>query len=93
MMTFLERLNCRVKQYLSRLFCLSGAIVVTARPGDDKPLGNDFMMGIDPTSPAQSQDFEFRWPANQTMKVKVRVAEAAPPEGYLKLLQVLRKQI
>jgi hypothetical protein len=93
MVTFLERLNTRVKKYLSKLFCLPGSIVVPGRTGKDTPHGTGLRMGIEPSSPAQSQGLEFHWHADQSMKVKIRVVEAAPPEGYLKLLQVLRKQI
>jgi hypothetical protein len=93
MATFLERLNSRVKQYLSRLFCLPGSIVVTGRPGNDTPHGTGFKMGSDPASQVQPRGLEFQWHTNQSMKVKVRVEEAPPPEGYLRLLQVLRKQI
>ena len=93
MVTFLKRLNSRVKHYLGKLFCLPGSIAVTNMPGKGASHENVLMIEAELSSSDQSQDLEFLWHVNQSMQVKVRVAEAAPPEGYIKLIQVLRKQI
>ena len=92
-MTFLERLSAQIQRYLGRLFCLHGSIAVTNRLGNGTLYDRECGMEGESSSADQSPGFVFHWHADRSMKVTVQVAEAAPPEGYCKLIQVMRKQI
>lgn len=91
---FFTRLNFRIRKFIYSLFHRAEPPAANNIEKPESSNSDDLNpeIGENQSEPYGPYRIEYEY-SEKSMTVKTRIVDAAPPVGYLKILQVLRRQV